>query len=407
MSAFLQPIIKGMDKVTALNAKYLALTFEEQKNMTFVERLRFYNWTFEIFALAMLVLVFVAYKYGVIVNENRAKKLFGSLNSFLQDDLQFARVGFSKGDGSKVPYIEEGQKTWYTTFATGRSAIASLSVRVHMFSRSNPVAMLMESLVNLMFPSSMTVKDVSEYCEVVIKPNGTFVSSETAKPNNDAKDVVNKFKFITSIVNKSSMNELRRENYYLSLTHTSESDKLPVEYVFMSELNQLNGFTLHYADAGFNELLKRAGNFLQSICFTDLPANKPLTDKLWDATQKPRAVIRTKIPVSEQDLSLLKELVSAVVQIFDNVTREIVQKSPQAFINSDILKKSNQLRTQELARIVKAMKQVEREMAQEKKQEAEKEKRRQLKATGEQEKFDQKMKEKRERRLRNKQKVRM
>ena len=125
MSAFLQPIIKGMDKVTALNAKYLALTFEEQKNMTFVERLRFYNWTFEIFALAMLVLVFVAYKYGVIVNENRAKKLFGSLNSFLQDDLQFARVGFSKGDGSKVPYIEEGQKTWYTTFATGRSAIES------------------------------------------------------------------------------------------------------------------------------------------------------------------------------------------------------------------------------------------------------------------------------------------
>lgn len=407
MSAFLQPIIKGMDKVTALNAKYLALTFEEQKNMTFVERLRYYNWSFEIFALAMLVLVFVAYKYGVFVNENRAKKLFGSLNSFLQDDLQFARVGFSKGDGSKVPYIEEGQKTWYTTFATGRSAIASLSVRVHMFSRSNPVAMLMESLVNLIFPSSMTVKDVSEYCEVVIKPNGIFVSSETAKPNNDAKDVVNKFKFITAIVNKSSMNELRRENYYLSLTHTSESDKLPVEYVFMSEMNQLNGFTLHYADAGFNELLKRAGNFLQSICFTDLPANKPLTDKLWDATQKPRAVIRTKIPVSEQDLSLLKALVTAVIQIFDNVTREIVQKSPQAFINSDILKKSNQLRTQELTRIVKAMKQVEREMAQEKKQEAEKEKRRQLKATGEQEKFDQKMKEKRERRLRNKQKVRM
>lgn len=407
MSSLLQPIIKGMEKVTALNAKYLSLTFEQQKEMSLLERVKAYNWTFELFALGLLALVFLAYKYGVIVNENRAKKLFESLNGFLQDDLQFARVGFSKGDGPKVPYIEERQKTWFTTFATGRSAIESLSVRVHMFSRSNPVAMMMESLVNLLFPSSMTVKNVSEYCEVVIKPNGVYVSGEITKPNDDAKDVVNKFKFITSIVNKSVMNELRRENYYLSLTRTTESDKLPVEYVFMSEMNQLNGFTLHYATADFNDLLKRAGKFLQCISFTDLPASKPLTDKLWEATQQPRAVIRTNIPVTEQDLGLLKEIVSSVVQIFDTVTRELSQKSPQAFINSDILRKSNQLRSQELARIVKAMKQVEREMAQEKKQEAEKEKRRQLKASGEQEKFDQKMKEKRERRMRNRQKVRM
>lgn len=406
MSSLLRPVLKLSEKVTALNAKYLSLTFEEQKNMSFLERVKVYNWTFELIALSILGLVFLAYKYGVFINENRAKKLFKSVNAFLQDELQFARVGFSKGDGTKIPYVEERQKTWFSTFATGRSAIASLSVRVHMFSRSNPVAMLVESLLRFVFPS-MVVQDIAEHCEVVIKPNGVYVGSETAKPNADAKEIANKFKFITAVVNKSSMNELRRDNYYLSLTRTSESDNLPVEYVFMSETNQLNGFISHYTDAEFKSLLKRAGKLLQCIAFTDLPTKKPLTDKLWESVQQPRVVIRTKVPTSEQELTLLKELIGAVVEIVDTVTREFVQKSPQVFITSEVLRKSNQLRSQELAKVIKAMQQVEREMAQEKKQEAEKERRRQLKASGEQEKVDQKMKEKRERRLRNKQKVRM
>ncbi|QLL31075.1 hypothetical protein HG536_0A08920 [Torulaspora globosa] len=406
MSSILRPVAKLTEKVAALNEKYLSLSFEEQKNMSFVERVKVYNWTFELISLSIIGLIFLAYKYGVSVNESRAKRLFGSLNGFLQDDLQFARVGFSKGDGSKTPYVEERQKTWFSTFATGRSAIESVSVRVHMFSRSNPVAMLVESLLGLAFPS-FVVQDIAEHCEVVIKPNGVFVNSENAKPNADAKEVVGRFKFISAVVNKSSMNELRRDSYYLSLTRTSESDKLPVEYVFMSETNQLNGFITHYTDENFRNLLKKAGKFLQCICFTDLPAKRPLTDKLWEAAQQPRAVIRTKVPTNDQEVALLKQIISSVVEIVDTVTREMVQKSPQVFITSEVLRKSNQLRTQELAKVVKAMQQVEREMAQEKKQEAEKERRRQLKASGQQEKLDQKMKEKRERRLRNKQKVRM
>lgn len=406
MSAILQPVVKLTEKVTALNEKYLSLTFEEQKEMSFVQRLKVYNWTFELFCLFMIGMIFVAYKYGVFINESRAKRIFKSLNAFLQDDLQFSRVGFSKGDGSKIPYVEERQKTWFSTFATGRSAIESLSVRVHMYSRSNPVAMAIEGMLRFAFPS-MVVQDVAEHCEVVIRPSGVFVSNETSKPNADAKEIANRFKFISAVVNKSAMNELRRDNYYLSLTRTTESENLPLEYVFMSETNQLNGFFPHYTDANFQGLLKKAGKFLQCINFTDLPTTKPLTDKLWESAQQPRAVIRTEVPTSDKDLALLKELISSVVEIFDAVTREMVQKSPQAFITNEVLRKSSHLRTQELAKVVKAMQQVEREMAQEKKQEAEKERRRQLKATGAQEKVDQKMKEKRERRQKNKQKVRM
>lgn len=406
MSAILKPLLKGMEKINVLNGKYLSLTFEEQKNMSIWERVKVYNWTFELVALSILGLVFLFYKAGVMINESRAKRLFDSLNDFLKDDLQFARVGFSSKDAPKVSYIEEAQKTWFTSFATGRSAIASLSVRVHMYSRSNPVAMVMEKLLALAFPSAV-IQDVAEYCEIVVKPSGVYVSNETAKPNGNADEVLNNFKFVTSIVNKSQMNEVRRDNYYFSLTRTSESDKLPIEYVFMSEINQLNDFTLHYAGAKLKEKLKNASNILHFISFTDLPVMKPLTDKLWNSTQQPRAVIHFSIPTSKEDVKNMQEIISSVVEVFDEFTKELVQKSPNVFVTNDVLKKSVQLRAQELAKIVKTMKQVEREMAQEKKQEAEKEKRRNLKASGEQEKFDQKMKEKRERRMRNKQKVRM
>lgn len=406
MSSFLRPVLVAMEKVNNLNEKYQSLTFEQQKELSILGRLKFYNWTFELICLGIMALIFAFYKGGVMINESRAKRMFGSINDLCKDELQFARVGFNSKNGSKLPYIEERGNTWFSTFATGRSAIASLGVRVHMLSRSNPIAMIVEKALSFFFPS-LTVHEVDEYCEVSIKPNGIYVNSETSKPNENSAEVLNSFKFITSIVNKSSMNDLRRDNYYLSLTRTSESSKLPIEYVYMSEINQLNDFFQHYSKPGFNETLKASNKFLKFISFTDLPNTKPLTDKLWTAKQQPRAIIRTSIPTGQQDLKLLNEIISSVVEIIDSFTHDLVQKTPSVFISNDILKKSIQLRNQELAKIVKAMKQVEREMAQEKKQEAEKEKRRQLKATGEQEKYDQKMKEKRERRQRNKQKVRM
>ncbi|QLG70779.1 hypothetical protein HG535_0A07210 [Zygotorulaspora mrakii] len=406
MATFLRPLLVAMEKVNNLNGKYLKLTFEEQKELGIVGRFKVYNWTFEMICLGILGLIFAFYKVGMLINENRAKRMFSSISDFCKDELKFARVGFNSKDGSKLLYIEERGKTWFSTFATGRSAVESLSVKTHMLSRSNPIAMITEYLLNFFFPS-LAVQDIGEYCEVVIKPSGVFVSTETAKVNENSGEVLNNFKFITSVVNKAAMNELRRENYYLSLTRTSESAKLPIEYVYMSELNQLNEFFHHYASPNFNETLKNASQLVKFIGFTDLPTTKPLTDKLWVANQQPRVVIRTSIPASQQDLKIFNEVLYSVVELIDNFTRDLQQKSPSVFITHDILKKSNQLRVQELAKIIKAAKQVEREMAQEKKQEAEKEKRRQMKASGEQEKYDQRMKEKRERRQKNRQKTRM
>lgn len=405
MSGLLAPMIKLSALVNSFNDEYISKSYEELKQMTLLQRLTLYNWTFEIGAVFVIVMVFAFYKLGLYYNTRITDRLFLQLNDYLKNDQQFARVGFANKDGSKLQYLEEKQKTWFTTFATGRSAIESLCVRTHMYERSNPAAMLMERLLGAFFPS-LAVRDLEEFCEIVVKPNGIYVANETARPNANASEILNNFKFVTSVVHKSSMNEVRRDNYHLSLTRTSESAKLPVEYVYMSEMNQLNEFIGHYVP-NFLEVLKEASQILQCISFTDLPTEKPLTDKKWNANLLPRAVIRTSVPSNEAQLKALKNVISLVIAVYDNFTKDLVHKNPNVFITNDLLKKTSQLRSQELAKIVKTMKQVEREMALEKKQEAEKEKRRLLKQSGENENFDQKKRDRKERRAKNRQKVRM
>lgn len=405
MSGLLAPMIKLSALVNSFNDEYISKSYEELKQMTLLQRLTLYNWTFEIGAVFVIVMVFAFYKLGLYYNTRITDRLFLQLNDYLKNDQQFARVGFANKDGSKLQYLAEKQKTWFTTFATGRSAIESLCVRTHMHERSNPAAMLMERVLGAFFPS-LVVRDLEEFCEVVVKPNGIYVANETARPNANPSEILNNFKFVTSIVHKSSMNEVRRDNYHLSLTRTSESAKLPVEYVYMSEMNQLNEFIGHYVP-NFLEVLKEASQILHCISFTDLPTEKPLTDKKWNANLLPRAVIRTSVPSNEAQLKALKSVISLVIAVYDNFTKDLVHKNPNVFITNDLLKKTSQLRSQELAKIVKTMKQVEREMALEKKQEAEKEKRRLLKQSGENENFDQKKRDRKERRAKNRQKVRM
>lgn len=407
--SFLQPIVKVLDSINSLNAPYFALSLEEQRALSFVERVKMYNWSFEIVVVALMLVMYAFYAIGSKGNVGRANKLFIPLSECFQDDLKFARVGFSTKDGDKKKFVSEQNNTWFTTFATGRSAIESITARSHMYARYNPLAMLMERLLATFIPS-LVDRDLEEFVQITIKPNGVHVTSESAMAPGNAEETLNKLKFITSIVNKTSMNKCRNDNYFLSLTHTAESDKLPLQYVFMSENNQLNGFIPHYANANFNELLVQCSDFLQFISFTDLPDEKPITDKLWQSTQMPRCVIQCKLSTNGKNVELLKKLIASLVEIYDEVTKELVNNSPSTFITTDLLKKSTNLRNQELNKIIKVMKQVEREMALEKKQEQEKLKRRELrdKLSGEeQDKLDKKMKEKRERRLRNKQKLRM
>ncbi|CCD26619.1 uncharacterized protein NDAI_0I00500 [Naumovozyma dairenensis CBS 421] len=404
-----------MASVNELNAKYNALTYEEQKAMTFFQRLTAYNWTFELFALGALFLVVCSYLIGSSLNTSRAKNLFNPLVQYLKDDLNFTRVGFTTASKKAQTFVSQHSNTWFTTFATGRSAIESITVRGHLISRNNPTAVFMEFLINLLFPA-LSTETASEYAEIIIKPNGVHVANETSNVNSNAATLVDtNFKFISSIVNKTFMNESRDKNYFLSVTHIAENDSLAKEYVYMGEFNQLNRFMMEYSKGKgeiLNKLLKKSVGFLQFISFTDLPSVRPMDEDEWAKSLVPHVVIRTNFVSSKKDVEILKELISCVVEIIDNYTKGLVTKGTVAgtadvIVTNEILKKTKNLRAQELAKIVKEMKMIEMEEQKEKRQEEERERRRQLKKSGEQEKIDKKMKEKRERRQKNKQRTRM
>ncbi|EJS41901.1 YNR021W [Saccharomyces arboricola H-6] len=401
-SSLFGPLLGFMERINSLNAPYQALTYEEQKAMTIWQRVQSYNWTFEFCAMSILILVYAFYKFGNSVNLKRGNRIFQSLHSFLANDLKFSRVGFNIKD-SKI-FTAEHQNTWFSSFATGRSAIKSINLNLHLVARSNPFSMCLEYLLGFFF-SSLKSKQLEEFIEVIVKPNGIYVATESAHANKNAEEVLTKFKFVSSIVNKEFMNQARSENYFLSIAHTSENEKLPNNFVYMSDVNQLSGFMLHYSKP--YEVLSQAGSLLKFISFTDLAVDAPRNDKEWEASLEPRAIIRCAVPQNAKELDLLNQIIALVVEVYDGCTQDLVQKSPNLFITNDILRKTTNLRQQELNKIRKFMKETELELAKEKKLELEKAKRRQLKASGEQEKVDQKMKEKRERRLRNKQRTRL
>lgn len=402
-----KPLAGFFKYINELNRNYAQIPHEDKLKMTILQRVSAYNWSFELCVVGLVVLIFIISKFGSNVNVSRSDKFFDSIHTFLKNDLGFARVGFTLPNAGNKNYLDQHLHTWLTSFATGRSTIEGVDIKLHLLPRNNPLSMILENVVGWYFPI-LSLDTDTEYCEIEVKPNGVFVGSENANVNGNGTEILNYFKFITSIVNKSVMNQARHDNYYLSLTHTSESEELPMEFVNMSEMNQLKGFiTSYFNKDNLTGLLEKSIDFLDFISFTDLPADKPENASIWNATKKPRCVIRTKVPTTQKELDLLNQIIALVVEVYDNYTRNLVQKNDTPFVTNDILKKTINFRTIELQKITKAAREIELEKEKEDKREADREKRRGLKKSGELDRIDQKMKEKRERRQKNKQKARM
>lgn len=411
MSGLVQPFANALQKFDDLNLHYHATPYEQLKKMTILERIKLYDWRFEAGIVGLLVFLFVIHWIGERINLSRANRLYKTLNKFLSEELKFTTVGikdYGKPNSELKPFRDEKQKSWFFGYATGRSAIKNITIKTHMYARSNPFSILMENIFSFFF-SSVYVKDIDEFLEITIKPNGVHVANENANINTNFKDILKNFKFITSIVNKTYMSESRQLHYFLSCTHITDNTNgvLPFDYVFMSDVNQLNKFIPHYSKKSLLEkTLKDSVDLLQFISFTDLPTIHPDTDGEFNKFNIPKAIIRTNIPTSQKEVDLITQMISIVVEVYDNVTRELVSNNKECLITPDILKKTTNLRNQEIASIVKEMKRLEMEAQREKKEEAEREMRRQNRGSEELAKKDQKMKEKRERRARNKQRVR-
>ena len=179
MSSIWGSIAKGIDYVNDLNKGFFQLSFEEQQELGIWGRIKYYNWNFEFAMLGIMVILFLISYYGKTLNNKYADKIFVTLNKFLLTELSFAKVGFS-ASGKKLPYVEEQNNTWFTTFATGRSTIESVIIKAHLKPRHNPLALMTQVALANTFPS-LVESDVNEFISVTITPNGQFVATEDAK----------------------------------------------------------------------------------------------------------------------------------------------------------------------------------------------------------------------------------
>jgi len=287
-------------------------------------------------------------------------------------DENFYQVGTKEDE----LLIKDGPQL-YTSYATGRINISGLLINFGLVSRQNYLLYLFETFASNFFES---VKPQEDFVEIKIKP------FPNEKINN----------FIFAIVNKDGMNETRNDNYYLSLTKTSESSSLPREFVFMSESNELNEKLL---TEELKVVLNKSGKVLKYLAITDLPKAKPVNEVEFKSA--PHLVLKLHLKTDKQSIEASRELIEQLIKFVDTITK--------FQLKHDSAKKINGIRNTELAKIKKAIEEQKAEELKELKLEQERNARRDLAKLSpeEQEKYDKKQREKRERRQRNRQKQRM
>lgn len=265
----------------------------------------------------------------------------------------------------------------YTTYASGRLNISGLLISFGLISRQNYFVYIFENIVSNFFES---IKPQEDVVEIKIKP------FPNEKINN----------FIFAVVNKEGMNETRNDNYYLSLTKTSESTALPREFVFMSESTDLNEKLL---TEEFKTALSNAGDVLKYFAITDLPQVKPVAENEFKSA--PHLVLKLHLKTDKKSIETSKALIDQLIKFADLLTK--------FQLKHDSAKKINGVRTTELGKIKKAIEEQKAEELREQKLEQNRSARRDLAKLSpeEQEKIDKKQREKRERRQRNRQKQRM
>lgn len=127
--------------------------------------------------------------------------------------------------------------TSYATFATGRENIQSLTCDFDLIGRHNLITLAFEYILGFFF----SVPAPEDVIKIEIVPNAKILP------------------FVFAIVNKNHMQSAREKNYFLSLTRTADSDKLPSSFVFMTESNELTQLL-------FSEDLSSAVHRSQSFC---------------------------------------------------------------------------------------------------------------------------------------------
>ncbi|KAI0463819.1 hypothetical protein LJB42_002826 [Komagataella kurtzmanii] len=351
---------------------YYEHTYEELKEMGLLQRLITYNWKLELVTVSFTLAYLLTHFLGASYNARLVSKWVSSAEEVL--DKQFASLGCSVKEK-----VVKDDNEHYTYFATGRKNIESLTVRFTLKPRHNLLLLVTETILSFFISS---IEKSIDSVNIIVK------YSDEAESNIDD--------FIWAIVNKDGMNQARIENYFLSLTKTSESSKLPTEYVFMSETADITEEVYNDAE---NSGLTSSPTLLKYVAFTDQSIVKPTT--LEEAASSKKAILYTNFPSTASELKANQDLLTSFLSLVDNVV-ENVKFRPET------LKRVKKTREAEIQKIKKALDEVQKEELESKRVEEQRKERERISKLSpeEQRKIEKKRQEKKQRKQMKQQRVR-
>lgn len=341
--------------------------------MSLLKRLSLNDWRLELFTLSFIagfvVLFWIGDRYNTYLVKNFLALVKGAFTN------NFYQFGVSPTE----TYIKDSSES-YSSYATGRENIAKVNIVFRLKPRHNLFVWIMETALSFFTTS---VPAPSDKVEITITPANSNVYDN----------------FIAAVVSKLGMNDFRKENYFLSLTRTSDSSNLPESFVYMSEVNEFQE-KITTPDLK-NALTLQAASFIRFIAFTDQPAEKP--ESLQELIPRRRVVFSINLTSNKKELAQVQEILEALFAIVDKLaTKEIS-------FRSEAVKKVVKTRENEIAKINKIKEDIKQEELAEQKAQQAREERDKLRSLSREEqlKVEKKAQEKKQRKLAKKQRVRM
>jgi len=189
------------------------------------------------------------------------------------------------------------------------------------------------------------------------------------------------------------MKAARDENYYLSLTRTTDSAKLPPYLTFMSETNEI---TEAIFTSEFSDVIQDSENVLDFIAVTDQQIERPRS--LEEISSHPRIVVSLKFPKSTKDQEASVRIVNAAINLVD-----IIATRPAWRV--EVAKKIRATRENETKKVQKVLDEMKADKLALKKVELKREQQKNIAklSPAEQSKAEQKEREKEQKRLRKRQ----
>lgn len=342
----------------------------ELTEMSIWQRIRVQLWTLELVTLGFTVGFLLLFKAGDWYNTNKVNLFLDGLTGILAQN--FAQVGVSSE--ASGPRIEKDTPENFAGYATGRENIELVKFDFKLQPRHNILIWIFEWLLSFF---TTTVRTPSDRAEIVITPSQGYDN------------------FIAAIVNKMGMNDARSDNYFLSLTKTTDSDALPVQFVYMTEVSELQEVVFA------PEVVELLYPGLHYVAFTDMPTLKP--EGIRDLIPQRRIVLNVDISTNSGDLAKLSQLLEGLFTTIDAMVAGEIK------IKGETLKKVVKTRDNEVQKIQKLLDLEKEDLKREelaKKEREERERRRKL-SREEQLRLEKKEMDKKQKKMMKKQRVRM